>query len=240
VSRTVSHYFNNVNAKNEQRLVEDLLVEAIRITGLDIYYIPRTLVKVDPIFGEDPLSRFEKSFKIEAYFDSPQGFEGDKDIISKFGIELRDKANFIVSRRRFTQAVKHDGYSALPNTSMTATPVRPMEGDLIYFPLTNDLFQIQYADHESVFHQLGGLYIWRITVQKYDYSHEQITTGIPDIDRVSDLFDSAASFVETGFDDAFAQDEVADAIANNEVIREQATEVLDFSEDNPFGEPDHN
>jgi hypothetical protein len=250
VSKQISQYFNQTGARNEQRLVEDLIVESIQINGLSIFYIPRTLVKEDPVFGEDPLSKFEKTFKIEAYFDSPQGFEGQKDSLAKFGIELRDEANFIVSRRRFTQAVQYDGYNAIPKTTytarshyqLTANEVRPLEGDLIYLPLTNDLFIIKKTDHESVFHQLGGLYIWRILVQKFDYSAEPITTGVQEIDRLQQLFDNAPTSADSGFDPhTFEVDPLHnDPIADNTTIKNDATTLIDFSETNPFGEPDRN
>lgn len=228
MARTVNHYFNQLEAKGEQRLVEDLIIEAIRINGVKVYYIPRTLVKEDPIFGEDPLSKFEKAFPIEMYFDDPSsGFKGDRYMISKFQLEMRETANFIVSRRRFNEAVKYDAYNAIPNTTYTATEVRPMEGDLIYFPVTNDLFQINFSEHESVFYQLGYRYIWRIDVQKFDYASEKITTGIPEIDRTQDIFENL---------DSTSQDPIAD----NDHIKNDATDILDWSETNPFGEPDHN
>jgi len=239
MSRTISQYFNQFGSKNEQRLVEDLIIESIQINGMKVYYIPKHLVAFDALFGEDPQMEFLKYYPIEMYFDNPNGFEGDKDILSKFGLELRDKANFICSRRRFNQAVRYDGSNALPNTTYTETEVRPMEGDLIYMPLTNDCFQIQFADHESVFRQLGGLYIWRISVQKFDYSHEKIQTGLPEVDRVQDLFGGEVSFDPNAFDPAFDADELAnDPIADNALLKHEGTTLLDFTEENPFGEPD--
>jgi hypothetical protein len=225
MARNVNHYFNTLGGKGEQRMIEDLIVEAIRINGMKVYYIPRTLVKKDPVFGEDPLSKFEKSFPIEMYFDNPsEGFGGDKYIISKFGLEMRETANFVVSRRRFNQQVKYDGYSAVPQTTYTLNEARPMEGDLIYVPLTNDLFQINFSEHESVFYQVGYRYIWRVDVQKYDYSSEQFSTGVEEIDRVQDLFENLDSVAN-------------DPLADNEVLKERANTNLDKTEKNVFGDP---
>ena len=155
MSRTTSQYFNQIGAKSEQRLVEDLIIESIRINGMEVFYVPRTLVKADPIFGEDPLSKFEKVFPIEMYFDNPgEGWQGDRYLISKFGFEMREQANFVVSRRRFNEAVRYDGYNVMPITKLTEREVHPKSGDLIFLPVTNDLFQISFPEHETRFHAL--------------------------------------------------------------------------------------
>lgn len=225
MARTVSQYFNQIGAKGEQRLVEDLIIESIRINGMEMLYVPRTLVKVDPIFGEDPLSSFEKVFPIEMYFDNPsQGWQGDRYLISKFGLEMRETANFIVSRRRFNEAVRYDGYNVLPITKLSEKEGRPKPGDLIYVPLTNDLFQINFAEHESVFYQLGYRYIWRIDVHKYDYSHEKIKTGKPEIDRIQQFFENTDSTSN-------------DPLAENDELKREAEDIIDVTEKNIFGDP---
>jgi hypothetical protein len=219
-------YFNVRGAKSEQRLLDDLIIESIKINGMRLYYIPRQFVALDPVFGEDPMSQFTKTFPIEMYFDTPMGFEGDRDLITKFGLELRDKSNFIVSRRRFNQVVRYGNGASMPNTSPSPTEIRPMEGDLIYLPLTNDLYEIRFADHESTFYQWGGLYVWRITVEKFVYSSETIQTGMPEIDKIAALFQN---------NDSVDQDPISD----NTSIRTEATDDVDFSEENPFGLIDH-
>lgn len=225
MARTVSQYFNHIGATGEQRLAEDLIIESIRLRGMEIFYVPRTLVKADIVFGEDPLSKFEKVFPIEAYFDNPsEGFQGDRYLISKFGLEMRETANFIVSRRRFNEAVRYDGYNVMPITQLSVREVRPMEGSLIYLPLTNDLFQINFAEHESVFYQLGYRYIWRIDVQKYDYSHETISTGVPEIDRVQQFFENVDSVTN-------------DPLAQNDDLKSEGSEIIDSTETNVFGDP---
>jgi len=242
MAKNVNHYFNVLGGKTEQKMVEDLIIEAIRSKGMKVYYIPRTLVKFDPVFGEDPLSKFEKYFPIEMYFDNPagDGFGGDRYLISKFGLEMRETANFIVSRRRFNQSVLVDGYGSVPftsqaearnawnqqhNISTASTEVRPMEGDLIYVPITNDLFQISFSEHESVFYQIGYRYIWRVDVQKFDYSSEKLDTGISEVDRIEDIFSNNDS-VEN------------DPLADNDILLERAEEKnISTREKNVFGDP---
>jgi hypothetical protein len=230
MAEKISQYFNQINAKTEQRLLDDLLCESLRINGMTIFYVPRTLVKVDPIFGEDTLSCFEKYFSIPMYFDNPgAGFEGDKYLISKFGMEMREQANFIVSRRMFNAAVRYDGYNSLPITKLSVREQRPLEGDLLYVPLTNDLFQIQFVDHEYVgpstaFYALGQRYLWRLSVQKYDYSHETINTGKPEIDRVQQFFKNVDSVKN-------------DPLAENDELLKEGKEIISTDEKNIFGDP---
>jgi len=238
VSRTISQYFNHINAKGEQRLVEDLIIEAIRLRGMEVYYVPRTLVKADPVFGEDPLSKFEKVFPIEMYFDNPgEGWQGDRYLISKFGMEMRETANFIVSRRRFNECLQYDGFNSTPITQVTDKEVRPKEGDLIYLPVTNDLFIINFAEHESVFYQLGYRYIWRIDVQKYDYSHETINTGKPEIDRVQQFFENMDSVTNDPVGGRKYDPDDPNAKTEYEQTREEGAEVINTTEKNIFGDP---
>jgi hypothetical protein len=222
----LNQYFNVRGSSSEQSLLDDLIVESIKINGMKVYYVPRQFVALDGLFGEDPMSQFTKTFPIEMYFDNPQGFEGDRDLISKFGLEMRSKANFIVSRRRFNQVVRYGQGVSMPVQNPSTTEIRPMEGDLIYFPLTSDLFEVRFADHESVFYQWGGSFVWRITVEKFNYSSETINTGVPEIDRIAQVFQN---------NDSTAQDPIAD----NTTIQTRTTDIVDFSEDNPFGLPDH-
>lgn len=174
VNRYLKHLsFGNVS---EQNLVDDLIVESIKIHGMDVFYIPRTAQKMDDIFGEDILSRFQDKFEIEMYFQSVGGFDGG-NFLSKFGLEIRKQATFVVSKTRFNQILQTDAN----------LEVRPKNGDLIFMPLTRDLFEIIGVTHESIFHQLGKVYVWALTVEKFAYSSEDINTGIPEIDTIDDL-----------------------------------------------------
>jgi hypothetical protein len=161
--------------KGEQRIIEDLVVESIKIHGHDFVYMPRTLVKEDELFGEDVLSAFNKGVELEMYIESVDGFEGDGDFISKFGLEIRDSVKISVSKKRFEQEITTlEGY----------TISNPREGDLIYFPLTKGLFEIKFVEHENPFYQLGKLYVYSLSCELFQYSQEDINTGWTDIDKI--------------------------------------------------------
>lgn len=162
----------------EQQLIENLYTEAIKIYGFDVFYIPRTLVNVDKIFNEDELSKFTSAHSIEMYLQSVDGFEGEGDFLSKFGVEIRDRASFVVVKSRWSSAVDD-------NASLIVEG-RPNEGDLIYFPLTKGLFEITFVEHENIFYQANNIYTYRIDVERFVYSSEKIDTGIADIDAIED------------------------------------------------------
>jgi hypothetical protein len=160
----------------EQQLVEDLVVEQIKMFGTDVYYIPRTLVGEDQVFGEDALSSFDSAYQIEAYLENVQGFGGDGDLFSKFGVRISDQVNFIIARKRFQDLVDD-------NTTLVVEG-RPNEGDLIYFPLAGKLFQIQYVEHEQPFYQLNKIHVWGLKCELYEYSGEDLDTGVEEIDVI--------------------------------------------------------
>jgi hypothetical protein len=162
-------YFKHTN--NEQQIVEDLTIEAIKIHGEDMVYIPRTIVNKDELFGEDTISKFEGGTQIEMYVESVDGFEGDGDFISKFGLEIRDSISLVVSKKRFVQEIANG---------------RPLEGDLIYFPLTKGLFEIKFVEHENPFYQLGKLYTYKLSCELFQYSQEDLNTGWSDVDTIED------------------------------------------------------
>tara|TARA_R100000458_G_C8277315_1_gene252815 strand:- start:847 stop:1776 length:930 start_codon:yes stop_codon:yes gene_type:complete len=160
----------------EQNVVEDLTIETIKAMGKDMVYIPRTLVNQDKLFGEDLISKFDDGYQLEMYIASIDGFEGEGDILSKFGLEIRDRVELIVSRKRFEQTV--GDYESI---------TRPKEGDLIFFPLSKTLFEINFVEHENPFYQLGKLYTYRLSCEVFTYSQEEIDTGYTDIDTVEDV-----------------------------------------------------
>jgi hypothetical protein len=175
-----SQYFNNYNSKyNEQRLVEDLIVESIKIMGFDAQYLPiENPSDRDLLYGEDPVKKFENAFTLEMYLSSdPMDYIGQKDIFTKFGLEIKDDVNVIVSRRAFQERV--------PQNTFT----RPREGDLIYIPFLNgtgELFEIKFVEQSKDFHMLGRTnpYFYELSLEKFKYSQEVISTGIADIDSV--------------------------------------------------------
>ena len=172
-------YFTH-GTSGEQNLVGELVKEQIKMFGQDVYYIPRVIVDEDPAFGEDSLSKFDDAYLIEAYLENVQGFGGDGDLYSKFGVRISDQVNFIISRERFTELVDD-------NTTLIVEG-RPNEGDLVYFPLAQKLFQIQYVEYETPFFQLGKIHTWGLKCELYEYSDEDFDTGVDAIDKVERNF----------------------------------------------------
>ena len=167
-------YFSQ-KVKTEQDLYEDIVIESLKMYGQDVYYLPREIVNEDSILGEDIESVFSDAYIIEMYIANVDGFEGDGNLLSKFGVEIRDQANFIVSKKRWNQYIGTRSSGTLGN-------LRPGEGDLIYLPLSKSLFEIRFVEHESPFYQLSNLPTYTLQCELFEYSGEQIQTGISDID----------------------------------------------------------
>ena len=164
---------------SEQLLIEDLIIESLKIYGHDVYYLPRTLVNEDTIFDEDTLSQFTQAYPLEMYLENIEGFEG-QDLFSKFGIEFRDQATFVLARRRWQELVVSSGGIFTQDT-------RPSEGDLLYFPKTSSLFEIKLVEFSDPFYQAGKLYIFRLQCELFEYSSEVIDTGVEALDQIYDL-----------------------------------------------------
>ena len=170
-----NHYFNHYGTNTpDQRLVESLLIESIKSYGIDVHYMPRTQVNTDSIFGEDRISKFEDARVIEMYIKSVDGFEGDGTFISNFGLEVRDQITFTVSRRRFID-LSFEGNNR---------DKEPLEGDLIFFPLSDSLFEIKHVQDTNVFYQLGGLQTFDLVCELFEYADEAIDTGIDKLDQI--------------------------------------------------------
>ncbi len=166
-------YFRFQNT--EQNVVEDNIIEIIRMMGKNVWYIPRENVNLDRLFGEDQLNRFTKAYQIEMYVASSAGFDGT-DVITKFGLEVKDRVNLVVSKKRFTNEV----------TTKNSTIIRPREGDLIFFPLTKTLFEINFVEHELPFYQLDKNYVFTLNCETFVYSAEEFETGNTDMDSLAD------------------------------------------------------
>jgi hypothetical protein len=175
---TTNVYFTQ-GTRNEQYLIEDLIIESLRIYGQEVMYIPRTLVSKDEILGEDRLSQFKSAFPIEMYFENVDSFGGQGAFIQKFGLMVEQSATLVVARRRWDQMVGRYGATTLPN--------RPNEGDLIYFPLSKGLFEIKFVQHQDPFYQLGKLYVYKLQVELFQYASEAIDTGIAAVDAFETL-----------------------------------------------------
>ena len=235
-------YFDT-GTKSEQHLYEDLMIEQLKIYGQDVFYIPRTLVKEDELFGEDTLSKFDDAYQIEMYFENVEGYEGEKEIMSKFGLQMNEDVTFVVARRRFEQLVSHD--------SNLIVKTRPNEGDLVYFPKVKKVFEISFVDHDDPFYQIHNVPAFKLKCKTFEYSGEDIDTGITEIDAIEtansldqlvyqvSLEDGTGSLLtETGdyiIQEAFVVDTI-DENAMNDFFETQDDNIIDFTESNPFGD----
>jgi len=155
-------YFSREGFAPEQNLYEDLIIEALQIYGHDFLYIPRRVVNVDTLLGEDIASQFEEAYEIEMYVETTAGYDGD-ELFQKFGYEIKDESTFVVSRRRWEQAVGcHEDQG------------RPYEGDLIYVPFSKSLFNITFVEHEKPFYQLQNLPVYKLNVTAFEYNDEKL------------------------------------------------------------------
>jgi hypothetical protein len=157
---------------SEQDLYADLIIESIKAYGEDVYYLPRDVVNVDTVLNEDVESRFDSSYMVEMYIENTEGFEGEGNLLAKFGLEIRDEATFVVAKRTWNSLV-----GDLENQA------RPMEGDLIYLPLSKSLFEISFVEHEQPFYQLSNLPIYKLQARIFEYSDEEFDTGVQEIDQ---------------------------------------------------------
>jgi len=209
-------FFNNFNNANEQSLYDDLVVESIRIYGHDLYYLPRTGIKEEEMMNEFSFAEFNKAIAVEMYVKNFDSFEGEGQFLSKFGLEIRDQMRLVLSIRSFKQFIQ----------PFTNNP-RPYEGDCIYVPMTGVMYQIKYVDTSAIFYSLGKLYTYEITCEVLEYSNEKFNTGVPEIDNKYPQYQDPRdpNYNIASFDNN----------ADNNIIEEEADEVLDFSELNPFG-----
>lgn len=258
----VNHYFqggNGIGSDAEKRLYENLIIEGLKIYGQDVYYLPRTLVNRDLILGEDVASKFNAAYLAEMYMETTEGFAGQQEIINKFGLEIREDTTFMVSKRRWLDLVDD------PATLIVSG--RPNEGDIIYMPLMNSFFEIQFVEDQEPFFQLGQLPVYKLRCTRFEYSSERLDTGVADIDKAEDKYsldqlahqmslenedgallleadgaDSSANYLLLETYDIQSQSPYAD---NNDLDQQAgfdtsstADDILDFTERNPFGEVD--
>ncbi len=218
---TTNFFFNNFQSSMEQNLIEDLVVESIKIYGIELYYLPKRIVARDTIFREEELATYNVAHPIEMYIKNVDGFEGEGDFMSKFGLEIRDRVTFTVSRRSFAAEI----------LTQESNMVRPLEGDLIWFPLTRKMYKIKFVEHEAIFYQLGSLQTWDISCELFEYNNETFDTGISDIDSVYAELDvniGTASPEDIVLEDSNAM--------NQEFEIDGQSGILDFTEMDPFSE----
>ena len=169
-------YFSG-GTRSEQRLYEDLIIESLQIYGHDVYYLPREIVNEDDLFTEDVLSKFDENYMIEMYISNYEGFEGDGSLLTKFGVRIADEATFIIAKRRWEDLIS--------SSNNLVSTFRPNEGDAIYLPLTDQLFQIKFVEHEKPFRQLDGIQTYGLVAELMEFSNERLETGIAEIDNLA-------------------------------------------------------
>ena len=219
-------YFNpfpSSQITSEQLLVEDLVIEAMQIYGMDIFYLPRaTRDQVDYLYGEDTLKQYVTAYPIEMYLENVTGMDGEREFISKFGLEIRDEATFLVSRRRF---------------AATRPSPRPLEGDLIYIPLLRNLYEITEVEHENdqaMFYTLGrgrggNVYVYALKLKQYVFSNEIIQVGVSEIDdQIRDYYPRTNVALEAGGTGTFINDEIVYQSANTFANATATAVVHDF------------
>jgi len=213
------HFKEDVSG--EQKLIEELSIEIIKTMGKDMVYLPRTLVNEDKLFGEDNTSKFSDGYPIEMYIQSIDGFEGEGDVLGKFGIEIKDRITLIVAKQRFDESV-----GSYANIS------RPNEGDLIYFPLSDGLFEINFVEHENPFYQLGNLYSYRLDCELFTYSHEDFETGDSEIDTTESDRQRVVGDVTVPLDPSGV------TAGDNDYYEDfvQEDNIFDFTDTDPFSE----
>ena len=182
-----SVYFSGA-VRSEQDLYEDLVTESIKVFGQDVIYIPRTRISEDALLNEE-WSEFTQAFPVEMFLENAEGFEGDGNLLGKFGLEIRDQANFVVTKRRWEQQV---GVNVTANTVGYTPPNKPAEGDLLYMTMTQRLFEIRYVEPKSPFYQLGNLPTYTMTAELFEYNDQHFDTGYDEIDKVE--WDNATSY----------------------------------------------
>ena len=279
-------YFNNFAYAREQDLVEDLTIEAIKIYGHNVKYLPKTISGIDHLFGEDKLLKYETAADVEMYVKNVEGFEGEGEFMSKFGVQLNDQLTLTVARKRFDQIrteklTTEVGYNYLQESANTDSPSRqfltgnnhtesivletgttgvnaysitanrPQEGDLIFFPLVNKIFEIKYVEHEDIFYQTGRLQSYDLRCELFKYSSEQIRTGNTEIDSTETagtldtllyelLLEDGNKLLEEEGDSLVQEYQLftQDTGANNSFFQSEGESIIDFSERNPFSEVD--
>ena len=282
------HTSNLHSLATERSLYQNLIKEAIQIYGHDVYYVNRDTVALDNVLGEDSLSSYTKQTPIEMYVEDGAGFGGDKEIISQFGLENRNEITFVVSKERFQEMdsqinleegggsiALEDGSIDQTDSSSNLTTLtgnyyilqdiattdadRPQEGDLVYHPVFEKMFEINFVDHDEPFYQLDNNPVYKLRCKQFEYASEVMDTGIATIDAIEgDLSTDARAYqitlenevgsvllenaADTGMDsyiiteDYIVGDYVTDKTSQNELFDQLDDTVLDFTESNPFGD----
>ena len=282
------HTSNLHSLATERSLYQNLVKEAIQIYGHDVYYVNRETVALDNVLGEDALSKYTNAEPIEMYVEDGAGFGGDKEIISQFGLENRNEVTFVVSKERFQEMdsqinleegggsiALEDGSIDQTDSSSNLTTLtgnyyilqdiattdadRPQEGDLVYHPVFEKMFEINFVDHDEPFYQLDNNPVYKLRCKQFEYASEVMDTGIATIDAIegdlstdarayqitlenevgSVLLENAADTGSNAYiitEDYIVGDYDTDKTSQNELFDQLDDTVLDFTESNPFGD----
>ena len=217
------------------------MIESIKIHGIDNYYIPRKIINRDNAFREQEFSEYGEAIQIEMYIRNVDGFEGDGEFLSKFGVEVRDQITFSVALRVFENEVG----SVLRRD-------RPSESDLIFFPFTKALYTIKYVNKKPIFYQMGALQMYDVVCELFEYSNEIFNTGIDIIDKTYNAFltttdpfialteNSLQILTEDGFHIIKEEYDIdyLDQTSQNDIFEAEGLDFLDFTERDPFSESD--
>lgn len=213
---TNRYFRSNFNSRSEQDLFQKLTTESIKIHGHDMYYIPRTLVQFDRLYAEDKLSAFKEAIPLEMYFNTTEKFEGAEEILTQFGLEIRDELRVSVSKERFEEEV---------NLARMDVKV-PRPGDLVYVPIDESVFEIMFVQDKEAFYQLGNLYSYELTMKRFEFGSETFETGIENIDKFETNFATSTDITFDSFTGTFMFGErvyqgtsLIDSTASAEVIK---------------------
>jgi len=223
-----NHYFG-YNIPSEQKLIEDLVTEAISIYGVPAYWLPRKGTN-DTVYGESDSRYFDEAYVLPFYVATAEGWGGEREIISRFGLEIRETLTLNMARRDFDNLLSEQVH-------LGASRTRPLEGDLIYFDLVDPnsaaerqgtFMEINFVEHESIFYQVGNLQMYELRCEGFRYSQETFSTGIVNIDQSFNANTSGYNFTGNTMPDS--------PIADNQTFEDDGLTVLDLSEDSPFGD----
>lgn len=238
---STSFYFNNFQNSQEQLLIENLVMESIKIYGHDVFYCPRTIVNKDEIYGEDSISEYNMAYEIDMYIRSYDSYEGDGQFLSKFNLEIRDQVTFTISVRNFL-----DEIGSLENLT------RPREGDLVYLPMAGRLMVIKYVNKTPIFYQMGSIQMYDLVCELFEYSSEKLRTGIDAIDSIeqdnsldmgvyglltNDGFyitdNGGYKIIQDGYD---LSTQAGDSYEDNTEFQVEGESILDWTQVDPFSE----
>jgi len=242
-----NRFFNQYSPiKSEQSLIRSLVVESIKIYGVDAYYMPRTHVNLDKLYNEDGAVIYDDALEMEMFIKSYDGFMGQEDFISKFGLQIDESITFVVAQKRFIESLKplmmneygynvllEDGSYFLAEQGYDYSGIlRPREGDLIWIPMLGYMYEIKFTENIENFFQLGDLYTFEMRCDRYEYSSERIDTDVAEIDAVEEQYSLSTTNVEK----SLLEDDTLLLLEDGDYVIDESNIVLasEVSADNIF------